>query len=96
MSAVDVRWKQRLQNYKQALDQFNLAIKLGRERTLTDLEKQGLIQNGDQWMEMIKNKNQTTHTYNKATADEIVKQIQSSYAALFDSFFLKMIEISKK
>ena len=40
----DIRWKQRLQNYKKALAVLEGAVKLARERTLTNLEKQGTIQ----------------------------------------------------
>jgi nucleotidyltransferase substrate binding protein (TIGR01987 family) len=44
MDTIDVRWKQRLQNYERALAQFNEAIALFKERALTNLERQGLIQ----------------------------------------------------
>lgn len=44
MDNIDVRWKQRLQNYERALAQFNEAIALYKERPLSNLERQGLIQ----------------------------------------------------
>jgi nucleotidyltransferase substrate binding protein (TIGR01987 family) len=44
MDNIDIRWKQRLQNYERALVQFNDAIVLYNERALTNLERQGLIQ----------------------------------------------------
>ncbi len=37
--------------------------------------KAELIKNGDIWMEMIKSRNKTTHTYNEETADEIYIKI---------------------
>lgn len=40
----DIRWHQRLDNFSSALSQLENAVKLSQERTLTDLEKQGLIQ----------------------------------------------------
>ena len=40
----DIRWKQRLDNYKRALHQLTLAVELAGTRPLSDLEKQGLIQ----------------------------------------------------
>ncbi len=40
----NVRWVQRLDNFQSALDQLSLAVKLAKDRPLTDLEKQGLIQ----------------------------------------------------
>jgi nucleotidyltransferase substrate binding protein (TIGR01987 family) len=44
MDNLDIRWKQRLHNYERALAQFNEAIALLRERSLSNLERQGLIQ----------------------------------------------------
>jgi nucleotidyltransferase substrate binding protein (TIGR01987 family) len=40
----DLRWKQRFNNYKKALSQLKYAIELKRQRALSDLENQGLIQ----------------------------------------------------
>ncbi len=40
----DIRWKQRFENYKRALQRLAEAVELAAERELTDLEKQGLIQ----------------------------------------------------
>lgn len=44
MDNQDIRWKQRLHNYERALAQFNEAITLSKERPLSNLERQGLIQ----------------------------------------------------
>jgi nucleotidyltransferase substrate binding protein (TIGR01987 family) len=40
----DIRWKQRLENYNLALHQLTLAVDLSRQRPLSNLEKQGVIQ----------------------------------------------------
>ena len=40
----DIRWKQRFDNYKRALHQLTLAIQLLKQRPLSDLEQQGMIQ----------------------------------------------------
>lgn len=40
----DIRWKQRFQNYCNALENFSEAIELSFKRDLSKLEKQGLIQ----------------------------------------------------
>ncbi len=137
-SKVDIRWKQRLNNFLPAFEQLISAVELSRQRTLTDLEKQGLIQafefthelawnvlkdffdyqggnlitgsrdatreafnkgliiDGDQWMEMIKSRNQTSHTYNKIIANDIVDKILKHYFRLFGEFYQKMIELSKQ
>ncbi len=40
----DIRWKQRLDNYRRALLQLTDAVELSRQRSLSSLEKQGVIQ----------------------------------------------------
>lgn len=40
----DIRWLQRLNNFRKALSRFNDATNTARERLLSDLEKQGMIQ----------------------------------------------------
>jgi nucleotidyltransferase substrate binding protein (TIGR01987 family) len=44
MTETNIRWKQRFNNYKKALSQLTSAVNLMRQRQLSDLEKQGLIQ----------------------------------------------------
>ena len=41
---VDVRWKQRFVNFKKALAQLEDAVSLSKQRKLSQLEKQGVIQ----------------------------------------------------
>ena len=53
-----------------------------------------LIQDGEGWMEMIKSRNQSSHTYNRDTADALVESIAGRYAALFDAFFRRMQAIA--
>ena len=55
----------------------------------------GLIKDGDQWMEMLKSRNQTSHTYNKNIANDIVDKIKKYYFSLFSDFFQKMSELSQ-
>lgn len=40
----DIRWLQRFSNYQRALKSLNSAVKLTEQRTLSELEQQGLIQ----------------------------------------------------
>ncbi|MEK6704957.1 MAG: nucleotidyltransferase substrate binding protein [Bdellovibrionota bacterium] len=55
----------------------------------------GLIADGDVWMEMIKSRNQTSHTYNKNVAEEITRKICNEYFFVFELFLQKMTEISQ-
>ena len=118
----DIRWVQRFSNYSRALARLSDALNLAKERPLTDLEKQGLIQafefthelawktlkdllehrgnseiygskdatrqafhlglieNGETWMDMIKSRNETSHTYDEATAEKICSAIIDHYS----------------
>lgn len=136
-NTVDIRWKQRLENFGKALSQLTEAIELNRQRALSNLEKQGLIQgfefthelawkvmkdyfiyqgntnitgsrdatreafsnglikNGEIWMEMIISRNQSSHTYNQSTADAIADKITNSYFQLFLDFQKKMHDLAE-
>ncbi len=50
----------------------------------------GLITDGEGWMEMIKSRNKSSHTYNQETATEIAGKITNWYFDLFKSFETKM------
>ncbi len=47
--------------------------------------KQGLISDGQDWMNSIKSRNKSSHTYNRATADEIAGDIINTYINLFET-----------
>ena len=44
MSNPDIRWMQRFDNFKRAFARLSEASALAKERELSDLERQGLIQ----------------------------------------------------
>jgi nucleotidyltransferase substrate binding protein (TIGR01987 family) len=56
----------------------------------------GLIENGEAWMEMIKDRNLTTHTYDERTADKISSSILSSYVSEFRQFQRRFAELEKE
>jgi len=45
-----------------------------------------LISNGQEWMNMIKSRNLTSHTYDEATVEEIVDMILGNYIFQFETF----------
>ncbi len=121
----DIRWKQRLHNFNNALKTLTEASALAQQRPLTQLEMQGLIQgfefthelawnvlkdylenkgysgligsrdatrtafkneliaDGEVWMDMIKDRNQTTHTYNLKVAERIAQDILQRFYPAF-------------
>ncbi len=54
----------------------------------------GLILDGVGWMEMIKSRNQSSHTYNQKVAEEIVDKVVTRYHSLFRVFLLRMQELT--
>jgi nucleotidyltransferase substrate binding protein (TIGR01987 family) len=121
----DVRWKQRFDDYVRALQTLRRAVDLSKQRELSELEQQGLIQgfefthelgwnvlkdyleaqgvlgiigsknatreafknglitDGEAWMDMIKARNLTSNTYNTAIAEEIVKDVLNRFYPAF-------------
>lgn len=69
--------------------QGNMAITGSRDASREAFQK-GLIKNGTAWMEMIKSRNLTSHTYNKTIAEDIVKKIITLYFEEFKNFEVKM------
>lgn len=134
---TDIRWIQRFDNYSKALQRLNDAVALAQERSLSNIEKQGLIQtfefthelawktlkdllehkgnteiygskdatrkafqlglinDGEVWMEMIKSRNQSSHTYNESIAEEIYSAVATSYAAAFNRLEKKLSQMKE-
>lgn len=51
--------------------------------------KLGIIENGEVWMDMIKSRNLTSHTYNEDTAKNIVADIKNRYFPEFEKIKMK-------
>jgi len=132
MSTSDIRWQQRFSNFQKAKASLRSAVALSKERELSVLEKQGLIQgfeftyelawnvlrdylrfqgnnqiigsrdairesfqaglvdDGHGWMDMLKDRTLTVHTYNEETAEKIAEAILNSYFDLFERLEEKM------
>ncbi|MNG29669.1 Nucleotidyltransferase substrate binding protein like protein [compost metagenome] len=71
------------------LYQGNPAISGSRDAIRTAF-KQGLLEDGEGWMEMIKSRNQTAHTYNESVAREIVSRVLGLYHGLFQNLEVRM------
>jgi nucleotidyltransferase substrate binding protein (TIGR01987 family) len=55
----------------------------------------GLVNDGEIWMEMIENRNQTVHTYNLEVAKKIVNAIVQKYYEQFDLLRKKFMELEE-
>ncbi len=54
----------------------------------------GIIEDGDGWMDMLKSRNKTSHTYNEDTAKEISKAVFTLYYGLFTKLNEKFEHLS--
>lgn len=54
--------------------------------------KVGLIEDGENWMEMINSRNQTAHAYDEAEAREIEEMVVKHYCALFKQLEATLLE----
>lgn len=68
-----------------AIFQGNSTVGGSRDAT-KEAFKLNLIQDGENWMDMIQSRNKTSHTYNEHTANEIFEKIIRNYFPLFVSF----------
>ena len=72
--------------------QGNPAITGSRDAAREAFQK-GLVGDGEGWMEMIKSRNQTSHTYQQKIADEIAGMIVERYFPLFEAFLRNMVSL---
>lgn len=74
--------------------QGNPEIRDSRDAT-REAFKMKLIENGEEWMDMIGSRNLTTHAYDETVTNEIYSKITISYYPLFLAFESKMGEIAQ-
>lgn len=56
--------------------------------------KNGLIDDGEAWMDMIKARNLSSHTYNQETAEEVVGNILERFYPAFDQLSRKFTALA--
>lgn len=57
---------------------------------------EGLVDGGEVWMRMIEHRNETTHTYDEATADRIATAVLREYVPEFERFQERFISIERE
>lgn len=62
----------------------------GSRDAISEAFKLGMVTNGEGWMNMFKDRNRTSHTYNETTAREIINNIFDSYFNLFAALQTEM------
>ncbi len=81
---------------KDFLEERGVQNLYGSRDTSREAFKTGLIENGEAWMDMIKSRNLTSHTYEEATAAEIASAIRATYFVEFEALQIKLEELKKE
>ena len=68
------------------------AMLLGSRDTLREAFRLELIEDGDSWMLMIQDRNLTSHTYNRSTAEDISANITDRYLRCFQQLRLRLLQ----
>lgn len=68
-------------------------ILIGSKDTTREAFQKSLIGDGDIWMEMIKSRNLTSHTYNEETSKSIISNIVNLYIPCFVRLSEKMKDL---
>jgi len=76
-----------LKDYLEYQGILNMA---GSRDVIREAYKVNMIENGEEWMNMLISRNLTSHSYNQDTADEIAGSIINVYFALFKALELKL------
>jgi nucleotidyltransferase substrate binding protein (TIGR01987 family) len=64
----------------------------GSRDTLRLAFSRGLIDDGEAWMRMIQDRNLTSHTYNRVTAEQIAAQVSESYLGCFQRLRARLLQ----
>lgn len=62
---------------------------IGSKSAIRNAFNQGLIADGEIWMKMYEDRNNTVHTYDIEEAEIIVKNIIEKYSDEFETFYIK-------
>jgi nucleotidyltransferase substrate binding protein (TIGR01987 family) len=71
---------------KDYLEEMGVSGIIGSKGATREAFRNGLINDGEDWMKMIRARNLSSHTYNQETADEIVKSILTRFYPAFEQF----------
>ena len=79
---------------KKYLDE-NLVLEVYSPRSvIKESYKQDLIDNGELWLDILEDRNLTSHTYDENTANRIKDNIVNKYVLEFEKFIKRIKEVS--
>ncbi len=81
---------------KDYLEEQGFAGIIGSKSATREAFKNGLIDDGEAWMEMIKARNLSSHTYNLDTVAEIVEAILTRFYPAFEQLARKFTTLTEQ
>jgi nucleotidyltransferase substrate binding protein (TIGR01987 family) len=78
---------------KDYLEEQGVTDIIGSKNAIRHAFNKGLIEDGEAWMEMVKGRNLSTHSYDEETAIKLLKKIIENFYGEFDKFAEKMITL---
>lgn len=81
---------------KDYLQEQGIVGLIGSKDATREAFKTGLIEQGEAWMDMIKARNQTSHTYSLEIAEKIVQDILERFYPAFESLAKKFTTLYDK
>lgn len=88
----ELAWKT-LKNFLEAQGIANL---YGSRDTTRVAFRNGLIENGEVWMDMVDKRNLTSHTYDEETAAQVVTAICTTYFAEFERLLVRLEHLKEE
>jgi nucleotidyltransferase substrate binding protein (TIGR01987 family) len=88
----ELAWK----TLKDFLESRGVQNLYGSKDTTREAFRQELIPDGETWMDMIRSRNLTSHTYNEETAKAIAEAVQSSYFGAFSKLLAMLADIEAR
>ena len=85
----ELAWKT-LKDFLEAQGTMNL---YGSRDTTRAAFRNGLIENGEVWMDMVDKRNLTSHTYDEETAAQVVAAICTTYFAEFEGLLVRLQQL---
>ena len=85
----ELAWKT-LKNFLEAQGTVNLC---GSRDTTRTAFRNGLIENGEIWMDMVDKRNLTSHTYDEETAAQVVTTVRNAYFAEFEKLLVRLQQL---
>ncbi|WGS65603.1 nucleotidyltransferase substrate binding protein [Marinitoga aeolica] len=88
----ELAWK----TFKDFFNEKGIFNIYGSKDSTREAFKNGLINNGDVWMQMILSRNLSSHTYDEKTAEEIVSQIINKYYSEFEILINRLEKLKEE